>query len=303
MLTRSAPGRAVVTGATGGLGFETALGLARAGAHVILAGRDAAKGQAALERLRRDAPGASAEFEALDLASLASVEAFAGRMLAAGPALDTLVNNAGVMAPPARRTTADGFELQWGVNYLGHFALTARLMPALLRAEAGARVVQVSSVAHRRGRMVWDDLGGERRYNAWASYSQSKLAMLIFALELARRAEAQGWPLVSDAAHPGWAATDLIANGPGGGAPGVKGRLLDLGFRVFAQSAADGARPLVYAAASPDAKSGGYYGPTGFGEIKGPPGPARVMPQARDAAAAGRLWAVSESLTGVAFPR
>ncbi len=302
MLTRSAPGRAVVTGATGGLGYETAAGLARAGAHVVLAGRDAAKEQAALARLRQEVPGAAAEFEMLDLASLASVQAFAGRMLAAEGALDTLVNNAGVMAPPARRTTADGFELQFGVNYLGHFALTAQLMPALLRAEAGARVVQVSSLAHRRGAIAWDDLQGERRYGAWAAYSQSKLAMLMFARELAQRAKTQGWPLVSVAAHPGWAATDLIANGPGGGAPGVKGRLLDVGFRLFAQSAADGALPLIFAAASPDAKAGGYYGPTGFGEIKGLPGPARVMPQAQDATAAARLWAVSETLTGVGFP-
>jgi len=303
VLTRSAPGRAVVTGATGGLGYETAAGLARAGAHVVLAGRDAAKGQAALARLGRDVPGASVEFEMLDLANLASVHAFAGRMLAAQPALDTLVNNAGVMAPPARRTTADGFELQFGTNYLGHFALTARLMPALLRAEAGARVVQVSSVAHRRGRIAWDDLQSGRRYNPWAAYSQSKLAMLMFALELARRAKAQGWPLVSVAAHPGWAATDLIANGLGGGTPGVKSRLLDTGFRLVAQSAADGARPLVYAAASPDAQAGGYYGPAGFREIKGSPGPARVMPQAQDIAAAERLWAVSETLTGVGFPQ
>ncbi len=297
------PGRAVVTGATGGLGFETAAGLARAGGHVVLAGRDAAKGQAALARLRREVPGATVEFEMLDLASLASVQAFAGRMLAAGPVLDTLVNNAGVMAPPARRTTADGFELQFGTNYLGHFALTARLMPALLRADAGARVVQVSSVAHRRGRIAWDDLQSERRYNPWAAYSQSKLAMLMFALELARRAKAQNWPLVSVAAHPGWAATDLIANGLGSGAPGVKSRLLDAGFRLVAQSAADGARPLVYAAASPNAQAGGYYGPAGFREIKGPPGPARVMPQAQDAAAAARLWTVSETLAGVEFPR
>ncbi len=303
MLTRSAPGRAVVTGATGGLGYETAAGLARAGAQVVLAGRDAAKGQAALARLRRDVPGASVEFEMLDLANLASIQAFAGRMLAAGQALDTLVNNAGIMAPPARRTTADGFELQFGTNYLGHFALTARLMPALLRAEAGARVVQVSSVAHRRGRIAWDDLQSERHYNPWTAYSQSKLAMLMFALELARRAKAQGWPLVSVAAHPGWAATDLIANGLGDGSPGVKSRLLDAGFRLVAQSAADGARPLVFAAASPDAQAGGYYGPAGFREIKGPPGPARVMPQAQDAAAAARLWAVSETLTGVKFPR
>lgn len=296
------PGRAVVTGATGGLGFETAAALARAGAHVVLAGRDAAKGEAALARLRREVPGTSVEFEMLDLASLASVQAFAGRMQDAGQVIDTLVNNAGIMAPSVRRTTADGFELQFGVNYLGHFALTAWLMPALLRAEAGARVVQVSSVAHRRGRMAWDDLQGDRRYNAWTAYSQSKLAMLIFALELARRAKAQGWPLVSVAAHPGWAATDLIANGPGGGGPSLKGRVLDAGFRLFAQSAADGALPLIHAAAAPDAQAGGYYGPTGLGEIRGPPGPARVMPQARDSEAGKRLWTVSETLARVGFP-
>ena len=296
------PGRAVVTGATGGLGFETAAALARAGAHVVLAGRDAAKGEAALARLRREVPGTSVEFEMLDLASLASVQAFAGRMQDAGQVIDTLVNNAGIMAPSVRRTTADGFELQFGVNYLGHFALTAWLMPALLRAEAGARVVQVSSVAHRRGRMAWDDLQGDRRYNAWTAYSQSKLAMLIFALELARRAKAQSWPLVSVAAHPGWAATDLIANGPGGGGPSLKGRVLDAGFRLFAQSAADGALPLIHAAAAPDAQAGGYYGPTGLGEIRGPPGPARVMPQARDSEAGKRLWTVSETLARVGFP-
>ncbi len=293
---------AVVTGATGGLGYATAVGLARTGARVVLAGRNAAKGQAALTRLRREVCDAVAEFELLDLASLASVAGFAERMLAAHPALDILVNNAGVMAPPVRRKTADGFELQFGTNYLGHFALTARLMPALLRAEQGARVVQVSSLAHRGGVMAWGDLQGERRYNAWKSYGQSKLAMLIFALELARRAKAHAWPLVSVAAHPGWAVTDIITNGPGGGAPGVKEYVMQAGFRLFGQSATDGARPIIFAAASPDAKAGGYYGPTGFQEIKGPSGPSRVMPQAQDAGAGKRLWTVSETLTGAAFP-
>ena len=293
---------AVVTGATGGLGYATAVGLARTGARVVLAGRNAAKGQAALTRLRREAPNAVAEFGLLDLASLASIAAFAERMLTAHPALDILVNNAGVMAPPARRLTADGFELQFGTNYLGHFALTARLMPALLRAEQGARVVQVSSLAHRGAAMAWDDLQAERRYSAWKSYGQSKLAMLIFSLELARRAKAHTWPLMSVAAHPGWAVTDIIANGPGGGAPGLKEHVMQAGFRLFGQSAADGARPLIFAAASPDAKAGGYYGPTGFQEIKGPSGPSRIMPQAQDAVAGRRLWTVSETLTGVAFP-
>jgi len=293
---------AVVTGGTGGLGYTTAVGLARTGARVVLAGRNPAKGEAALARLRREAPGADAEFELLDLASLASVTAFAERTLAAHPALDILVNNAGVMAPPARQVTADGFELQFGTNYLGHFALTARLLPALLRAEDGARAVQVSSLAHRGGVIAWGDLQGERRYNPWKSYGQSKLAMLMFALELARRAAAQGWPLVSVAAHPGWAVTDIITNGPGAGAPGLREHVMQAGFRLFGQSAADGARPIVFAATSPDAKAGGYYGPAGFGEIKGPTGPSRIMPQAQDAEAAKRLWTVSETLTGVAFP-
>ena len=293
---------AVVTGATGGLGYATAVELARGGVRVVLAGRNAAKGQAALTRLRREAPKAVAMFELLDLANLASVAAFAERMLTMHPALDILVNNAGVMAPPSRRMTADGFELQFGTNYLGHFALTARLMPALLRAEQAARVVQVSSLAHRGAAMAWGDLQAERRYNAWKSYGQSKLAMLIFALELARRAKAQAWPLVSMAAHPGWAVTDIIANGPGGGAPSFKEHVMQAGFRLFGQSAAEGARPIVFAASSPNAKAGGYYGPTGFQEIKGPSGPARIMPQAQDAGAGKRLWTVSETLTGVAFP-
>jgi NAD(P)-dependent dehydrogenase (short-subunit alcohol dehydrogenase family) len=293
---------AVVTGATGGLGYATAVELARSGVRVVLAGRNAAKGQVALTRLRREAPKAVVTFELLDLASLASVATFAERMLTMHPALDVLVNNAGVMAPPARRLTADGFELQFGTNYLGHFALTARLMPALLQAEHGARVVQVSSLAHRGAAMAWGDLQGERRYSAWKSYGQSKLAMLIFALELARRAKIHAWPLVSVAAHPGWAVTDIIANGPGGGAPGLKEHVMQAGFRLFGQSAAEGARPIVFAASSPNTKAGGYYGPTGFQEIKGSSGPARIMPQAQDAGAGKRLWTVSETLTGVAFP-
>jgi NAD(P)-dependent dehydrogenase (short-subunit alcohol dehydrogenase family) len=293
---------AIVTGATGGLGYATAVDLARTGARVVLAGRNPGKGEAALARLRREASGAVASFELLDLASLASVAAFAERMTALHPALEILVNNAGVMAPPSRRLTADGFELQFGTNYLGHFALTAHLLPALLRAESGARVVEVSSLAHRGAAIAWGDLQGERRYSAWRSYGQSKLAMLMFALELARRAAAHSWPLVSVAAHPGWAVTDIIANGPGGGSPGLKEHVMQAGFRLFGQSAADGARPIVYAATSPDARPGGYYGPIGFQELRGAPGRSRIMPQAQDAEAAKRLWTVSETLTHVAFP-
>ncbi len=293
---------AVVTGATGGLGYATAVDLARTGARVVLAGRNPVKGETALARLRREASGAVASFELLDLASLASVAAFAERMTALHPVLDILVNNAGVMAPASRQLTADGFELQFGTNYLGHFALTAHLLPALLRAEGGGRVVEVSSLAHRGAAIAWGDLQGERRYSAWRSYGQSKLAMLMFALELARRAAAHGWPLVSVAAHPGWAVTDIIANGPGGGRLGLKEHVMQAGFRLFGQSAAEGARPIAYAATSPDVKPGGYYGPVGFQEIKGAPGHSRIMPQAQDAEAAKRLWTMSETLTGVTFP-
>ncbi len=288
--------RAIVTGATGGLGYETALGLAQAGYEVILAGRNPAKGDAALSRLMRRVPAATVRFESLDLASLESVAAFAGRM--DGP-IAVLVNNAGVMAPDARQVTADGFELQMGTNYFGHFALTAALLPAL---QAGqAHVVQVSSLAHRRGALHFDDLQGERSYSPWRQYGQSKLAMLMFALELDRRSAAGGWGLRSNAAHPGWAVTDIIVNGPGGGTAGLRERVMQGAFSVFGQSAAAGARPMVYAATSPDAMGGGYYGPSGLGEIRGAVSSSRVFPQARDTRAAARLWEVSVSLTGASW--
>ncbi|MBC7799776.1 MAG: SDR family oxidoreductase [Gemmatimonadaceae bacterium] len=290
---------AVVTGATGGLGYATAAGLARAGAHVVLTGRNPAKGAAALARLRRDVPGAQSEFALLDVASLPAVAAFADRIAADHPAIGILVNNAGLMAPPRRQVTAEGFELQFATNYLGHFALTARLLPALIAGRA--RVVQVSSVAHRRAAMAWDDLQGARHFNTWALYGQSKLAMLIFAVELARRAAAQGWPLTSIAAHPGWAVTDIILNGPAAGASGLREKVMQAGFRLFGQSAQDGARPIVYAATAPEAQAGRYYGPAGFQELRGPPAPARIMPQAADPAAGQRLWSISEGLAGLTF--
>ena len=291
---------AVVTGATGGLGWEVALGLAQRGAATVLAGRNPVTGADALARLLARAPGATARFELLDLASLDSVAMFADRLVAAHPAVSVLVNNAGVMAPPARRVTADAFELQFGTNYLGHYALTARLLPALLASGAG-RVVSVSSMAHRRARMNFDDLQAATGYKPWASYGQSKLAMLMFARELQRRATAAGWPLRSVAAHPGWAVTDIISNGPGGGSPGLKEAVMQGAFRVFGQSAAQGALPLLFAAMAPNAEGGGYYGPDGFQEIKGGVSASRVMPQAADAAACARLWDVSERLTGVRF--
>ncbi|HEY1016962.1 MAG TPA: oxidoreductase [Herpetosiphonaceae bacterium] len=292
---------AIVTGATGGLGYETALALAGAGAEVILAGRNPDKGDAALAAIRGGQPGAAVSFERVDLASLDSVAAFAGRMLAADRPIDLLINNAGVMALPKRQETADGFEQQLGTNYLSHFALTGRLLPLLRRADR-PRVVQLSSVAHRNGRLDFGDLQAERRYQPWAVYSQSKLAMLVFAMELQRRSDANGWGLVSVAAHPGWARTDLIANGPAAGA----GRRLMLAmenviFPLLGQSAAAGALPTLYAATAPEVRGGEYYGPLGAGERRGAPGRAEISQQAWDLAAAARLWEESERLTGVSF--
>ena len=290
--------RAIVTGATGGLGYETALGLAAAGADVILSGRNPAKGQAALDKIRALHPAATARFEQLDLASLDSVAAFAERMQGEGRPIDVLINNAGVMGLPRRQTTADGFEMQFGTNYLGHYALTARLLPLLRQADR-PRVIQVSSVTHHGGRINFDDLQSERRYRPLALYGDTKLAMLMFALELQRRSDAAGWGLVSNAAHPGWARTDLIDNGPG--TTGVMARAMKLIVAALSQSAAEGALPILYAATDPAARGGAYYGPHGFREMKGFPAKAAIANQAHDMAAAARLWAESERLTGVSF--
>jgi NAD(P)-dependent dehydrogenase (short-subunit alcohol dehydrogenase family) len=287
-------GRSAVVTGVGGLGFETALALARAGGEVILAGRDPEKGAAAVAEIRAAAPNGAISFEALDLADLASVDAFAGRLHAARSSLDILVNNAGVMALPKRRATVDGFEMQFGTNYLGHFALTARLAPMLRQADA-PRVVQVSSLAHLRGALNFDDLQWEHAYRAGGAYAQSKLAMVVFALELQRRADAAGWDLMSMAAHPGYAQTRLIANGPGAWAPAIN-RLVG---PLFSQSGAAGALPILFAATSPEAAGGEYYGPAGASELKGPPARARIAARARDTAAASRLWEASERLTGV----
>lgn len=290
---------AVVTGATGGLGLETALDLTGAGAEVVLVGRNPAKGDDALKLIRGRHRDATVRFEQADLADLSSVAAFADRMLAHGRPIDILINNAGVMALPKRQTTADGFEMQLGTNYLSHFALTARLLP-LLRA-GRARVVQLSSIAHRGGRIRLDDLNYETGYRPWLVYQQSKLAMLMFAIELDRRSGANGWGLTSVAAHPGVARTDLIANGPSSHG-GLMTTLAHspLG-RLFSHSAPDGALPTLMAATLKEVTPGGYYGPQGRGEMKGPPGVAKIERQAMDPDVAARLWAESERLTGVRF--
>lgn len=291
---------AVVTGATGGLGLETALGLAGAGAEVALIGRNPTKGRDAATLIRVRHPEATVWFEQVDLASLASVKEFADEMLAEGRPIDILVNNAGVMALPKRQVTADGFEMQFGTNYLSHFALTARLLPLLTAAQA--RVVQLASIAHKRGRIRLDDLNHEQGYVPWPVYSQSKLAMLMFAIELQRRSDANGWGLTSVAAHPGYAHTDLIANGPGMGAGALYHWGVSLFERVAGHSAADGALPTLMAATAQGVTPGGYYGPQGWQDLRGPPGSAGIRPQALDADVAGRLWAASEQLTEVAFP-
>lgn len=294
---------AIITGATGGLGLETALVLAGKGAEVVLAARNPAKGAEAERLIRSRHPDAAVRFELLDLASLASVRAFAERHLATGRPIDILIDNAGVMALPTRQTTVDGFEMQFGTNYLSHFALVGRLLPLLTAAHSnrgGARVIQLSSVAHRSGHIRLDDLNYQTHYSPWPVYQQSKLAMLMFALELQRRSDANGWGLISVAAHPGFARTDLIANGHAG-KPGLFARGARLLEAVLSHSAADGALPILMAATLPDPTPGGYYGPTGFQEMKGPPGVAAIKRQARDADVARGLWAESERLTGVTY--
>ena len=288
--------QAVVTGGSGGLGYEIALGLARAGTDVILAGRDGAKGRAALGKIRALAPSAVVRFERLDLADLKSVADFAKRITALNYPIDLLVNNAEMMAAGARRVTADGFEMQMGTNYLGHFALTGQLLP-LLRRSRKPRLVQISSLAQRQGSIDFEDFQLERKYSPWKAYCQSKLSMLLMALELQRRSDAGGWGLLSAAAHPGYVRTRSIAK-----APAARYGMAKMGMMflpLLRQSAAEGALPALYAATSPDAMPGGYYGSTGRFEMVGPPGPAVIGEKARDAVAARRLWEVSEELTGV----
>ena len=288
---------AVVTGANSGIGYEAARGLMLRGAHVVLACRNEAKAAEARARLERAAPGGSAEVRPLDLASLASVEAFAsgydlGR-------LDMLVLNAGVMAIP-RRETADGFEMQFGTNVLGHFALAARLLPHVLTT-ARSRTVWISSLAHRFGRLGFDDLNGERRYSPWGAYGQSKLADLVLALELDRRLHAARADSVSLAAHPGYTATNLqtaAADMKGSPVEATVNRAIN---RAVAMPTWKGALPTLVAAAGAGARGGDYVGPTGWGEVWGLPGPAKVSARARDARAAVRLVDACEAMTGISL--
>jgi NAD(P)-dependent dehydrogenase (short-subunit alcohol dehydrogenase family) len=284
---------AAVTGANSGLGLVTARELARAGARVVLACRNLDKGHMAVDEIRSAVPEAQLQLEELDLASLASVRGFVDRFRATHDGLDLLINNAGVMAPPRRRT-ADGFELQFGTNHLGHFALTTALLDKLEGRE-DARVVTLSSTAHKMGRINFDNLGGDRHYFRWNAYGQSKLANLLFALELDRRLRAAGSTVKSLAAHPGYAATNLQSAGP----PLVDRLVMKVGNALVAQSDEMGALPILYAATEPGLAGGTYIGPDSFREQRGHPTIVQPNGRARDPATARRLWDVSERLTAV----
>ncbi len=288
----------LVTGANSGIGYQAALELARHGAHVLLGVRNPAKGQDAVERLLRDAPGAGAEVVELDVASLRSVRSFAESYVRRERALDILINNAGVMALPTRELTEDDFERQFATNHLGHFALTGLLLPALSRAGA-PRVVTVSSLAHRNGKMDTDNLQSERDYKPWDAYNNSKLANLLFANELDRRARAASLPLLSVAVHPGISKTSIFANGPGVG--DLKAKIINLLAPIMMQDDVSGAWPTEFAATDPGVQGGQYIGPDGLAEFKGFPKLVQPRPQALDEAAAKTLWQNSEKLTGVSY--
>lgn len=288
----------VVTGANSGLGFETARALVRKGGEVTLACRDVGKAGTAIDRIKSESPGARVEARELDLASLDSVRTFAEAWPAGRP-LHALVNNAGVMALPLRRT-ADGFEMQLGTNHLGHFALTARLLPHLL-ATPGARIVNVSSTMHKIGRMDWDDLQSEKRYGKWRAYGQSKLANLLFTYELQRRLAAAGKDAIAVAAHPGYAATNLQTTGPRMEGSSLLERISLLGNRLFSQTAEMGALPTIHAAAAPGVAGGEYFGPDRMFESRGHPTRVESNARSHDREAQARLWEVSERLTRVSF--
>lgn len=284
--------RVVITGANSGLGLQTAVALARKGAQVVLACRHEQRGLDAQHHVRSLSGRDDVEMRVLDLASLASVRAFAAAL--EGP-LHLLVNNAGIMATP-KGTTEDGFELQFGTNHLGHFALTGLLLPHL-RAAGTARVVTLSSLAHKRGTIDFSDLQSERGYRRWKAYGQSKIANLYFMVELDRRARAAGWDLTSVAAHPGLANTNLTA---GMNAPAVLDVFAGF-FRLLGQSDAEGSLPTLYAATAPGVAGGDYYGPSGPGETRGAPRLVAPVPRVLDRDVATRLWNRSVDLTGVDY--
>lgn len=288
---------AIITGANSGLGFGLTRRLAAAGAEVVMAVRNLEKGAAARSELLDGNPQAKLRLERIDLASLDSVAGFAAARVAEGRPVDILLNNAGIMMPPTRETTDDGFELQFETNYLGHYALTARLLP-LLRAAETPRVTSLSSIMAYFGRYDWSDLQSQK-YSPVRSYGLSKLAMLSFAHELQRRSDAHGWGLISDAAHPGFTRTNLQTSGPRRGKAPRRPR--EYRRTPFWQLIETGILPALYAATSPDATPGGYYGPDGLFGLTGGSHPSREPRAARDAVAAARLFDESARLAGVAF--
>ncbi|MEJ2863665.1 SDR family oxidoreductase [Actinomycetospora flava] len=295
--------RAVVTGGSDGIGLGIARRLAAAGAEVLLPVRNPRKGEAALAAIREEVPGAAVSLRSLDLSSLASVAALGATLREEDRPIHLLINNAGVMTPPERQTTVDGFELQYGTNHLGHVALVAHLLP-LLRA-GRARVTSQLSVAARRGTINWDDLQWGRSYDGMRAYSQSKIAFGLFALELDRRSRAGGWGITSNVSHPGVAPTSLLsARAELGRDEPARGRRIigALSARgILVGTAASAGLPALYAATMPDARGGRFYGPSGLGHLGGPPAEQKPFPSMRSTEDAQRIWTVSEQLTKVTF--
>ncbi|MFC9431393.1 SDR family oxidoreductase [Streptomyces sp. NPDC056987] len=296
--------RAVVTGASDGMGLGMATRLAAAGAEVIMPVRNPRKGDAAIATIRQAVPGAQVSLRSLDLSSLESVAALGDTLREEGRPIHLLINNAGVMRPPHQQTTADGFELQFGTNHLGHFALVAHVLP-LLR-DGRARVTSQISIAARRGAINWDDLNWERGYDGMRAYGQSKIAFGLFGLELDRRSKAHRWGITSNLSHPGVAPTSLLAARP------ELGRSQDTtGVRLIRRLSAHGILagtvetaklPALLAATGPDAKPGALYGPSGPGNLGGPPAEQKLYPPLRSSDDAARVWRISEELTKTAFP-
>ncbi|WP_380874932.1 dehydrogenase [Sphingomonas sp. DBB INV C78] len=296
--------RILVTGGASGIGYEAARALAQHGAEVIIADRNEQLGNSAPDRIRALRPDAKASYRMLDLSQLQAVKDFAAAFVAEGKPLDILINNAGIQPISERRTSPDGFELTFAIGHLGHFTLTGLLLP-LLTASPAPRVVTVSSMVHGRGTFNWNDLQIERGYRSQRAYNQTKLANLLFAREFQRRIDAAGGNIRSIAVHPGVAQTAIGANRKQLGAFGLGDHLvssiLSVVMPFLGQPAAAGALPTMFAAAAPDAEGGGFYGPDGFGEMKGAPAPAVIKPSGQDMDAARKLWDISEQLTGVRF--
>lgn len=288
---------AIVTG-TGGVGLEDEIALAASGATVVVAGRNPKKGNDAIEKIRKQTPDAKVSFEQIDLASLNSIKEFSQKIRDKFDHVDILINNAGIMTPPERKTTSDGFELQFGTNYLATFALTGALLP-LIKKSSDGRIVSLSSIANRQGKIELDNLQAEKEYKAMPAYAQSKLAILMFSMELQRLSEQNGWGIKSIAAHPGVAQTNLIFNGAGRNS--IQGFLRGTLGSLFFQKADQAAWPTLYAATASDAVGGEYYGPSRMRETSGYPKIANKPVAANDTKMAQKLWKISEDLTRIHY--